>query len=169
MLQGLDFFLCGWFGGNSLLIWTTLPYNSNSTILWGCQLLLKLAITDLYAYFIFVESLHYKVLIFWLCRLFGGNSLLILTTLPYKCNPSIQWGCQLLLILAITDVYANCIFIESLCYKVLIFCVCGSFGRNILLILTTLDVFQPKISCSLSLSGMQRQIFLDRRNRTNSR
>ena len=29
------------------------------------------------------------------------------------------------------------------------------------------DVFQPKMGCSLSLSGMQRKIFIDRRNRTN--
>ena len=32
------------------------------------QSLLKLSITDLYAYRIFVESLRYKVLIFCLCR-----------------------------------------------------------------------------------------------------
>ena len=30
------------------------------------------------------------------------------------------------------------------------------------------DVFQPKTGCSLSFSGMQRKLFIDRRNRTNS-
>ena len=30
------------------------------------------------------------------------------------------------------------------------------------------DVFQPKTGCLLSLSGMQRKLFIDRRNRTNS-
>ena len=39
------------------------------------KLLLKISITDIYAYSVFFESLRYKVLIFCLCRLFGGNSL----------------------------------------------------------------------------------------------
>ena len=30
------------------------------------------------------------------------------------------------------------------------------------------DVFQPKTGCLLSFSGMQRKLFIDRRNRTNS-
>ena len=98
------------------------------------QLLLKIFITDMYAYRIFVESLRYKVLIYFLCGLFGRNNLLILTNLPYNSNLSIQGSCQLLLKLYITDLYVYLIFIEHLCYKVLIFCLCGSFGRNSLLI-----------------------------------
>ena len=85
------------------------------------KLLLKLSITDMYEYCIFVEFLHYKVLIFCLCGLFGGNSLLILTNLPYNSNSAIQGGFQLLLKLAITDFYAYCIFVEYLRYKFLIF------------------------------------------------
>ena len=34
---------------------------------------------------------------------------------------------------------------------------------------THMDLFQPKTGCSLSFSGMYQHIFLDRRNRTNSR
>ena len=55
----------------------------------GGQSLLKLSIIDFYVYFIFVEYLHYKVLILYLCGLFGGNSLLILTTLLYNYNSAI--------------------------------------------------------------------------------
>ena len=121
------------------MISTTLPYNSKSTIQWGWQFLLYIYITGVYEYFIFVESLSYKVLIFWFCGLFGGNRLLVLTTFPYKSNSAIQWGCQILLIVVITDLYAHLIFVESLRYKVLIFCLCGSFGKNSLLILTTLS------------------------------
>ena len=83
--------------------------------------MLEISITDLYAYCILFEYLFYKVLIFCLCGLFGGNSLLIWTTLPYNYNSAIQGGCQLLLNMSITDLYAYCIFFESLLYKVLIF------------------------------------------------
>ena len=83
------------------------------------QLLLKLSIPDMYSHCIFVESLRYKVLIF-LCKLFGRNSLFILTTLPYNSNSAIQGGWQLSLKLSITDFYTYCIFVESLCYKFLI-------------------------------------------------
>ena len=113
---------------------TPLPYNSNSTIQWGCQLLLKLEPNYLYDYCIFVESLQYKVLIFCLCGWFGVNSLLVLTT----TNSAVQWGCQFLLKLSITEFYAYCIFIESLCYKVIVYWLCGWFGGNSLLVLTTL-------------------------------
>ena len=131
----LIFCLCGLFGGNSLLILTTLPNNSNSSIQGGCQLLLKLYFTDFYAYCVFVESLRYNVMIFFLCRSFGRNSLLVRTTLSYNINSDIQGGCQVLLKLYITDLYAYCIFTEPLGYKVLIFCLCGSFGGNSLLII----------------------------------
>ena len=83
---------------------------------------------------IFVEYLHNKVLISCFCGSFGINSLLILTNFPYKSNSDIQWSCQSPLKLYITDLYAYCIFVESLCYKVLIFCFSGPFGRNILFI-----------------------------------
>ena len=129
----LVFCLCRLFGGNNLLIWTTLQYNYNSAIQWGCELLLKLSVTDLYVYCIFVEYLNYKVLIFCLCGSFGRNSLLVLTNLSYNINSAIQGGFQLLPKLYIFDLYAYCIFIKYLCDKVLIFCLCGSFGRNILL------------------------------------
>ena len=33
---------------------------------------------------------------------------------------------------------------------------------------TMSEVFQPKTGCSLSLFGMKRKLFIDRRNRTNS-
>ena len=33
---------------------------------------------------------------------------------------------------------------------------------------THMDLFQPKTGCSLSFSGMQRKIFIDHRNKTNS-
>ena len=56
------------------------------------KLLLKLSITDMYAYWIFVEYLRYKVLTFCLCGLFGRNRLLIWTTLPYNYNSYIQRG-----------------------------------------------------------------------------
>ena len=102
----LIFCWCGLLGRNRLLILTTLPNNSNSTIQWVFQLLLKLDINDLYANCIFVKSLSYKVLIYILCVLFGGNSLLILTTFTYKFNSVIQWDFQLLLKIAITDLYA---------------------------------------------------------------
>ena len=51
--------------------------------------------------------------------------------MPYKSNSAIHWGCQLLLKLTITELYAYCIFVEYLCYKVLIFCLCGFFGGNL--------------------------------------
>ena len=110
-LQCLGIFLCGLFGGNSSLILTTFPYNSKSAIQGGFQLLLKLGINYFYAYCIFVEYLRYKVLIYCLYELFGGNSLLIWTTLPYDSNYAIQGGCQLLLKMYITDFYAYCIFV----------------------------------------------------------
>ena len=72
------FCLCGSFGGNILLILTTLSYNTNSATQGGYQLLLKLYITDLYEFCIFVGSFSYKVLILCLCELFGGNSLLLI-------------------------------------------------------------------------------------------
>ena len=78
------------------------------------QLLLKISMTDMYAYCIFFESLRYKVLIFCLCGSFSRNNLLILTTLPYNSNSAIQGGFQLLLKLSITDLYAYCIFVEYL-------------------------------------------------------
>ena len=79
------------------------------------KLLAKLSITDLYAYFIFVEFLHYKVLILFLCGLLCVNSLLILTNLPYNSNSTIQGGCQFLLQVCITDLYEYCLFFEHLC------------------------------------------------------
>ena len=100
------------------------------------QLSLKLSITDLYAYLISVEYLCYKVFIYFLCESFGGNRLFILTTFPYNYNSSIQGGCKILLKLFITDLYMYCILVEYLCYKVLLFCLYGSFGRNSLLIWT---------------------------------
>ena len=133
------FCLCRLFGENILLILTTLPYNSNSAIQGGCQLLLKLSIAYFYVYCICVESLHYKVLIFYLCESFCGNSLLVLTTLPYTSNSAIQGGCQLLLKLSINNLYMYCIFVESLRYKVLMFYLGGSFGENSLMILSTLS------------------------------
>ena len=84
---------------------TTPPYK------WGCQLLLKLFITNFYAYFIFVESLRYKVLIFCLCWSFGRNGFFIFTNLPYNSNSAIQGGCQLLLKISITDFY-----LLNICY-----------------------------------------------------
>ena len=78
------------------------------------QSLIKVSITDLYAYCIFVEFLGYKLLIFCFCILFGGNSLLILSTLTYNSNSAIQGGCQLLLKVFMTDFYVYCIFVESL-------------------------------------------------------
>ena len=78
-------------------------------------------VTDLYAYCKFVEYLCYKVLLFCLCGSFGGNRLLIWTTLSYNINSSIQGGCQFSLKRYITDLYAYCISVESLCYKVLIY------------------------------------------------
>ena len=99
--------------------------------------LLKISITYFSAYFIFVESLRYKDQMFFLCGSFGGKRLLVLTTLPYNFNSSIQGVCPSLLKLYITDLYQYCIFVESLCYKVLIFCVCRSFCGNGLFILTT--------------------------------
>ena len=101
------------------------------------KLLLKISIDDMYVYYLFVESLHYKALIFCLCGLFYGNSLLIWTTLRYNPNSAIQGVCQLLLKIYVTDLYAHCIFVEYLRYKELIFCLWGSFGRNRLLILST--------------------------------
>ena len=133
------FCLFGLFGKNSLLIWTTLPYDSKYTIQWGFQFLLKLSINDLYAHCIYFEYLRYKVLIYFLCGLFGINSLLIWTNFPYKSISSIQWGCQLLLKIAITDLYAYYIFVEYLRYRVLKFCFWGSFGGNSLLILSSLS------------------------------
>ena len=50
--------------------------------------LLKLSITDLNAYCIFVKSVYYKVLIFCLCGSFGGNIVFILNTLRYNYNTS---------------------------------------------------------------------------------
>ena len=120
------------------------------------KLLLKISINYLYVYSIFVEYLRYKVLIFCLCRSFGGNSLLILTTLPYDSNYAIQGGCKLVLKLYITDLYAYCIFLEYLSYKVLIFCLCGSFGGNSLLILTTL----PYNSNSAIQEGLKINLFI---------
>ena len=86
------------------------------------QLLLKISTTDMYAYCIFVESLRYKVLIFCLCGSFGGNSLLILTTLSYNLNSAIQgfFNCYLNFILLICTIIAyllNIYFIRS-CYYV---------------------------------------------------
>ena len=75
------------------------------------QLLIQIYINDIYVYCTFVESLHYKVLIFCLCGLFGVNSLLILTTLPYNFSSAIQGGCQLLLKLSITDLYVYFILV----------------------------------------------------------
>ena len=69
------------------------------------QFLLKLPITDLDEYCIFIEYLRYKVLIFCLCELFGGNILLILIHLPYNSNFVIQGVCQLLLKISITNFY----------------------------------------------------------------
>ena len=99
------FFLYGSFGINILLVLTTLPYDSNSVIQGGCQLLLKFYITDLYEYCIFVEYLYYKVLMFCLYGSFGVNILLVLTTLPYNSNSNIQGGFQLLIKISITDFY----------------------------------------------------------------
>ena len=99
------------------------------------QFLFKLSIADLYAHCIFVKSLRYKVLIFRFCGLFGGNRLLIWTTLRDNSNSAIQGGCKLLLKLYITNLYAYWIFVESLNYKVLIFCLCRSFGGKSLLII----------------------------------
>ena len=53
-LQGLDICLCGLLVGNSLLILSNFLHNINSAIQAGCQLLLKIYITDLYEYCIFV-------------------------------------------------------------------------------------------------------------------
>ena len=103
------------------------------------QLLPKLSIIDMYVYFIFVEHLCYKVLLLCFCRLFGGNILLILTNFPYNSNFAIQGGCQLLLKLSIADFYAYGIFIEYLCYKVLLFCLCRLFGDNSSFIFPTLS------------------------------
>ena len=100
--------------------------------------LLKISITDLYAYCIFVEYLRYKVLIYFLCGSFGRNSVLIWTYLPYHSNYNTQGVFQSLLKIYLNDLYVYRIFVESLCYKVLIFCFCGSFGGNILMIWTTL-------------------------------
>ena len=60
---------------------------------------------------------------------------MILTTMSYDINSSTQRGFQLLLKLDITDLYAYCIFVEYLCYKVLILCLCGLFGGNILFLI----------------------------------
>ena len=100
------FCLCGLLGGNSLLILTHLTYNSNSVIQGDCQSLLKISITGFYAYFIYTESLHYKVLIFCLCWLFGVNSWLVLTTLTYNFNSAIQGGC---------NCYLNFILLVCMC------------------------------------------------------
>ena len=131
----LIFCLYGLFGRNSLLMLTTLPYNPNSAIQGGCQLLLKISITDLYAYWILFECLRNKVLILCLCRSFGGKSLLIWTNLSYNNNSAIQGSCQLLLKLYINNFYAYCIFVEYLRYKVFILCLCGPFGKNSLLVI----------------------------------
>ena len=96
------------------------------------KLLLKISITDLFAYCIFIGYLSYKFLIFCVCWLFGVNILSIWTTLPYYSNSAIQGGCQFLLQILLLI----CMCIEY--YKVLIFCLCGSFVVNILLMLTTL-------------------------------
>ena len=102
------------------------------------KFLLKLSICDTYVHCAFVGFLCYKVLIFCLCGLFGGNSSLILTTFPYNSKSAIQGGFQLLLKLGINYLYAYCIFVEYLRYKVLIFCFLGAFDGNSFLILTTL-------------------------------
>ena len=131
----LIFCLCRLFGVNDILILTTFPYNSDSAIQGGCQLLLKLSITDLYAYCIFFESLRYKVLIFCLCGSLGGNSLLMLTTFSYNINSAIQGGFQLLLKLYITGLNVYCISVEYFCYKLLIFLLCMSFDGNSLFLI----------------------------------
>ena len=92
------YFVCaGYLAEIAYLVLTPFPYNYNSAIQRGCQLLLKMYITDFYAYCIFVESLRYKVFIFCSCESFGGNRLLILTHFSYNINSDIQGGCQLLL------------------------------------------------------------------------
>ena len=130
------YFFNGSFGGNSILIITHFPYNYNSAIQWGCQLLLKLYINGLYVYCIFAGSLDYKGFLFFLRGSFGVDILLILTDLPYNPYSAIQGGCQLLLKLYITDLYAYCIFFGYFCYKGLISCLCWSFVINRLLVLT---------------------------------
>ena len=89
------------------------------------KFLLKLSITDIFVYCIFVDSLRYKVLIFCLCGLFSRYGLLVLTTLTYNSNSTIKGGCQLLLKISITYLYVYCLFVESLNYKLLIFCLYG--------------------------------------------
>ena len=110
--QGLDIFLCGLFDGNILLVLTTFPYNFNSSIQGGRQLLIKLSITDLYAFWIFSEPLLYKVMIFCLCGLFDGNRLLIWTNLPYIYNSGIQGDRKSGATESINNLYAYCIFLN---------------------------------------------------------
>ena len=49
----------------AFLLLTNFPYNSNFVVRGGFKLLIELSITDLNAYFIFVKTLCYKVLIFY--------------------------------------------------------------------------------------------------------
>ena len=105
----LIFCLCGSFGGNSLLIWTNLTYDSNSAIQGDCQLLLKLSITGfLCTHICWIFMLQGLDL---LCGSFGINSLLISTTLTYNSNSAIQGVCQLLLKISIIGLYVYCIFV----------------------------------------------------------
>ena len=61
------------------------------------QYLVKLSITGFNLYLILFEYLRYKVFIYFLCRLFGGNIFLMLTTLYYNSNHTIKGGCKLLI------------------------------------------------------------------------
>ena len=79
----------------TISLWNCMPHFKNIVspvflLAHVGQLLLTISITDLYEYCIFFEYLCYKVLIFCLCRSFGGNSLLIWTTLPYNPKYAIQ-------------------------------------------------------------------------------
>ena len=65
----LIFCLCGSFGGNSLLIWTNLTYDSNSAIQGDCQLLLKLSITGFLCthicWIFMLQGLDFFVWVIW--------------------------------------------------------------------------------------------------------